>query len=81
MSAAMLLEEPVLVRGDGWRAQVHSDHIDLSVAPTGDPLPQAIAELFAPSQRRYWHAEWTGEGAEGWENYRLERVGLESVRV
>lgn len=68
-----------IARGIGWLAIIEFDHIELRIDPRRDPIVEAIRELLAPDQRRYWTLELMDEDQHGRLIYRLEREPISLV--
>lgn len=68
--------EPHIAAGVGWQASIVDGQVELTVDPDADDaLEQALDELLAPAQRRYWNLRFLYVDDDEQDVWLLERVG------
>lgn len=72
-SAPAIIADLHTATGPGWRAEIYLPRIYLAVDPEGDALPDAIQQLIAPTQQRFWTVEYLCQDDNGWDIYAMRR--------
>lgn len=72
---AVQAPETVISGEGGWHAEIYHSHTIIKVAPQGDGISAAVAQLVPAEQLRLWTLEWVYQTDAGWDVYVFEHTG------